>query len=315
MGYVQPRLGNLKLMVDNNFARAQARKNWERARSQATIQDILTVLRGGSPELLSFDEVQKSLRLAQKSYKGVQNIPLDQIRGSVGRYKDFTQSFLPKRNFMQGRWENVSMVMTVRGASPIEVYKVGEAYFVLDGNHRVSIARQNDAETIEARVYEYSTIVDLSADADIEELLIKAEYLDFLEATKLKTTYPDAKIEFTVPGRYPELLYQIAAYRRVLEQIDAEEHTFEEAASLWYDLVYTPSVQLIQEQNALAQFSERTEADLFVWVWRHNKELQQERGGSRSFVEAVDDVAQPSPIQLSPVRKIWQFFKERLYNK
>lgn len=315
IGTLSTGIGLRDTMVDNSFARAEARKNWERARSQATVQGILTVLRGGSPELLSFDEVQKSLRLAQKYYRGIQNIPLDQIRGSVGRYKDFTQSFLPKRSYMQGRWENVSMVVTTRGTPPIEVYQVGDAYFVLDGNHRVSIARQNEAETIEARVYEYATHVDLSADADIEEVLIKAEYLDFLEATELNKSHPEANIEFTVPGRYPELEQQIAAYRKVLEQIDEEQHSFQESASIWYELIYSPSVQIIQVQNALEQFPNRTEADLFIWVWRHNRELQEARGSGAQLTESVEEIAQPAPIQLSPIRKLWQFFKERLYAK
>lgn len=301
-------------MEENIYARTEARKGWEKARSQATVQGILSVLRGGSPELLSFEDVQRSLRLSQKYFRGIQNIPLEQIRGSVGRYKDFTQTFLPKRGFMQERWEQVSVVMTTKGAPPIEVYQVGEAYFVLDGNHRVSIARQNNAETIEARVYEYATAVDLSGAADIEEVLIKAEYLDFLEATKLKESHSEADIVFTVPGRYPELQYQIEAYRIVLEKIDEEPKTFEEAASLWYDLIYTPSVQIIQQQKALEQFPGRTEADLFIWVWRHNKELQQERGAGTPLTESVDEVAQPAPIPLSPIKRLWQMFKERLYN-
>jgi poly(3-hydroxybutyrate) depolymerase len=84
-------------------------------------------------------------------------------------------SFLPRSNDMQERWERVNKIASTQGVPPVEVYQVGEAYFVLDGNHRVSVARQMGSDHIEAHVWEFSTPVGLSGEADLNELLIKTE--------------------------------------------------------------------------------------------------------------------------------------------
>ena len=82
---------------------------------------------------------------------------------------------------MRKRWVRVDAAMQVGKTPPIEVYQVGESYFVLDGNHRVSIARQRGLGTIEAYVCEFPTPIGLSPEADIDELLIKSEWVDFLD--------------------------------------------------------------------------------------------------------------------------------------
>jgi hypothetical protein len=189
------------------------------------------------------------------------------------------------------------------------VYQVGEVYFVLDGNHRVSIARQLGSDTIHAHVWEYPTPVGLSADADLDEVIIKAEYLEFIERTQLNRTRPDHNIKVTAPGRYPEIAYQIALYQRVLEQIDGEPFTYEQAAEAWYDMLYTPIVQIIQEHGILERFPGRTEADLFIWVWRYNKELSDQHR-KRGIVGAADDLAQPRVLRV--LSRLWKSIKSWL---
>jgi uncharacterized ParB-like nuclease family protein len=64
---------------------------------------------------------------------------------------------------------------------PIDVDQVGKPYFVLDGNHRVSVARQHGFESIEAYVSEFPTPYGLGPAADLDELLIRSEQIEFLE--------------------------------------------------------------------------------------------------------------------------------------
>jgi hypothetical protein len=260
---------------DNAIARMDARKNWENARQGARFELLTNLLPSQSADLLSFDEVQERLRLSHKTYRGIQEIHVDRIIGSVGRYRDFTRSFLPRNPELRARWQVVDAVVATRGVPPIEVYQVGEAYFVLDGNHRVSVARQSGAHTIEAHVWEFQTPAGLSANANLDELLIKEEYAQFLERTKLDILRSETQIIFTAPGRYREIELQIELYREILEQIDREPVSYEEAVTAWYDMVYTPATQIIREQGILERFPERTEADLFVWIWRYNEELHQ----------------------------------------
>lgn len=287
--------------MDNNlYARAEANRNWDRARRDAVISDILSVFSNRRNYLLSFDEVQTRLRLTHKNYRGLQDVPVERILGSVGRYRDFTRTFLPRHDDLRERWERVNASAFSRGMRPIEVYQVGEAYFVLDGNHRVSIARQTGMSTISAHVWEFETPVGLSAEADLDEVIIKAEYADFLRRTGLDVLRPEADIVFSTPGRYLELEYQIALYQLVLEKIDDEPVSYEDAVTAWYDMIYEPAIQIIRERGIMERFEGRTEADLFAWVWRHHQELEGQ--GIHRLADAVDSVGtqvhRPLPARL-----------------
>jgi len=288
-------------MSGNPLARMQANKAWDKARQAAVLAEIRQVLGfSQANELIPFDEVQRKLRLHQRNYLGLQDVPLNQIRGSVGRYRDFTMTFLPRYDKMRDRWVKVGTLAEAEGMPPIELYKVGDAYFVLDGNHRVSVARHLGAFTIQAHVWEFTTPVGLSADANLDELLIKEEYAAFLERTHLKDLRPEAEIHFTVPGRYPELEYQIALYQTVLTQIDGYEIPYDEAVTAWYDMIYTTACQICRERGVLDRFPGRTEADLFIWVWKHSQHLNER--GQASLAQAADDFAR----QQGFLRRLWQ---------
>ena len=240
------------------------------------VQELLAALTHAPIDLLSFREVREKLHLQGGAYRGLQDIPLDKIVGSVGRYQDFTRTFLPRTHADRQRWARVKALMEgMTGLPPIEVFQVGDVYFVKDGNHRVSVARDMGAKTIQAHVTEVKSPVPLDASATAEDLIIKADYADFLERTHLDELRPEQCIEFTVPGRYQDLLNRIGAHKHYLEQRLAQPVPWEEAVTGWYDNVYLPLVRLIREKGLLAEFPHRTEADLYGWVTRYERELRQ----------------------------------------
>src|SRR5690554_1406858 len=184
----------------------EAREDFRRARRQAALEELMARLRGRSPRLLSYDEVRRQVGERSRIRRGLQDVPLDAIVGSVGRYEDFTRTFLPRSDSMQERWARVKAVATeLEGWQPIEVYKLGDAYFVSDGNHRVSVARQMGLETIPAYVTEIKTRVPLTPDVDLEELVIKSRQADFLKKTALDRSRPDADLTVTDAGGYDAL--------------------------------------------------------------------------------------------------------------
>lgn len=244
---------------------------WTKARRGVVVQRVLCAIQGCSVELIPFEEARKLLHLNQKICRGLQEIELDKIRGSVGRYQDFTSAFLPRRKNLRDRWQRVWSADVSKGLPPIELYKVGEAYFVSDGNHRVSIAKTEGRETIEAYVCEYISPIELSSEADLDEVLSKAEYAEFLGRTQLR---PEQEIVFTVPGGYMEIECQIRSVQQSLENQRDERIPFEEAAAQWYREIYSPTIQEIRESGAMERFPRRTEADLFIWMWRKEPELQ-----------------------------------------
>jgi hypothetical protein len=156
---------------------------------------------------------------------------------------------------------------------PIELYQVGEAYFVVDGNHRVSTARQEGMKTIAAYVCEFVTPVGLSAEADLDEVIIKSEYVEFLDETHLDKLRPGQEIVFTSPGRYRDLECLITMFQEALQETQGEVVSYDDALLLWFDMVYSPAVHEIKKSGALERFPGRTEADLFIWMWQHQHRL------------------------------------------
>ena len=282
-------------------------QDFDRARRKALVQDVLGLIAQKSSDLLPFEEVRRQLRLQNSHFVGLQEVPLDQIVGSVGRYRDFTRTFLPRRDELRQRWASVEDQVKTGGLPPVKLYQVGDTYYVLDGNHRISIARAQDASSIEAYVWEFETGVRLNPGLELDDLLIKAEYAEFLRRTRLDKSWPEQRIEFTTPGRYVELEYQIALYRYNLSQIDGEEISFPGAAALWYDLFYLPLVQIIQDSGARHEFPGRTEADLFVWLLRYQRELSERYGRQESMSNAAADFARRFSQQ--PIKKLTRQIK------
>jgi uncharacterized ParB-like nuclease family protein len=252
-----------------------AEEDWNRARLKVLYQVVVCFFKQCSVDLLSFENVRSGLHLGQKIDRGLQEIPLDQIRGSVGRFEDFTSAYLPRKRHLRERWERVDVAMRAGKTPPIDVYQVGESYFVRDGNHRVSIARQRGLGTIEAWVSEFPTPVGLSPEADIDELLIKSERVDFLTKIGQPSLTGMSEIVFTCPDCYGDLIEMIETYRQGLVEADENPVSFEVALSAWYEEVYGPAIELIRKNNLLARFSNRTEADLFIWTWKNSKVLEE----------------------------------------
>jgi nucleotide-binding universal stress UspA family protein len=236
-------------------------------------------LTGHSTELLSFNDVRQKLHIQSSSHRGLQEIPVEAIVGSVGRYNDFTRSFLPRRDSDVERWARVEQAMVeLVNLPPIEVYQIGQAYFVLDGNHRVSVARQLGMSHLEAYVVEFKSDVPLHPDDRLDDVLIKAEYAEFLRSTGFNRLRPEADLRVTAPGRYWELETYIEAHRYLLSQESGQELSAEAALQAWYEQIYLPVIDLIREQNILQEFPGRTETDLFLWLLRHRVNLEKQLG-------------------------------------
>ena len=101
------------------------------------------------------DEVKKALGAVHQVHLGTRTVPVEKIVGSVGRHRDFDRAFLPSKGGNSARWKKIDALMhRAEELPPVSLYKIGDAYFVNDGNHRVSVARQQGIETVEAEVTE-----------------------------------------------------------------------------------------------------------------------------------------------------------------
>ncbi len=266
------------------------------ARQKAFWQAMLRHFTGKHNELMNFEKVRRRLHLHEEHYMGVRDVPLDQIVGSVGRYKDFTATFLPKHSKMVERWSRVyAATNSLEGLPPIELYKVGDAYFVRDGNHRVSVAHELGSKTIQAHVVELPTTVPLRPGMSDQELEAAEAYAHFLEETGLARAVPDHEsIELSIPARYHELMGFIFLYERVMEKAAGHPLTTEEVTADWYERVYKPAVELIRKHRVLdlakGRKTPRTEGDLFLWLMNNLLLLRHQFGDDapvKSFSGAI----------------------------
>ncbi len=267
------------LFDENPNEMGSAIADFHRARGRADLKELLARLTGASNQLLSYDEVRQKLQLQGGIERGIRDIPLDAIVGSVGRYTDFTRDFLPRERVQSERWARIRMAASgLVGLPPIEVYQIGDVYFVQDGNHRVSVAREMGAKYIQAYVTEVHSHVQLTPDIRPDELILKAEYSQFLGQTRLSRLRPEADLSVSVPGQYPVLLEHIDVHRYFMG-IDLQRPVdYEEAVAHWYETVYLPVIQIIRSQGILRQFPNRTEADLYLWIAEHRAQLEDEFG-------------------------------------
>lgn len=264
------------MTVSSPYTEQRARERYLRSLFRAQLTDLLGMMSGENTDLMRYDEVAKHLKARQQVEQGIQMVPIEKIVGSVGRYRDFTRTFLPRAGVSQHRWARIDSVMnSLEGLPPIELFQIGDVYFVRDGNHRVSVARANGLSEIEAYVTEVKTPIPLTVDDfDRDQWLIKADHAEFLAQTRLDQLRPDHALRLTEPGRYEILRQHIEVHRYLRNQ---ESHSdalsWEDAVVSWYDSVYMPVVAAIRAYDLLYQFPQRTEADLYLWIAHHREEL------------------------------------------
>ncbi|WP_155299317.1 DUF4032 domain-containing protein [Deinococcus kurensis] len=279
----------------------QAKHDVERARFLGDVRDLLSILRRQPNELLPFDWV-RHLSPDGEHQRGLETIEVDHIIGSVDRYREFDRHYLPKEAHLDERWIGVRAAqLQGKELPPIQVYKVGDLYFVKDGNHRVSVARRQGQKFIDAYVIELHVTVPPEEGDTLKDLIIKGEYAQFLKATNLDTFVPNHHpIRFTTPGRYEKLLEHIRTRQYFLDRkpdrAGLPPVTWEEAVESWYRRLYCRIVENIDLHDVMSRFPGRTEADLYLWIMDHRYFLTQKYGHDVGSEEATMDFrAQHSP--------------------
>lgn len=265
--------------MDDGF-QLQDRADFNSARMRAFFRGVLAFLLGQPNELLSYNDVRDKLRVGGPIYRGMRTVPVKNIVGSVNRYRDFDRAFLPTQTFTAERWMKISRAFYKDiSLPPVMLYKVGDVYFVLDGNHRVSVARDKGQEYIEAEVRECAVKVPLTPDVRPDDLVELGAKVNFLERTQLDKLRPDSAIELTILGGYDRLLEHIAVHRYYMGLDFKRDIGEEEAVGHWYDVVYRPLIEAIEKAGVMERFPERTESDLYLWVIDHQHYLRESQPG------------------------------------
>jgi hypothetical protein len=285
-------------MLDDIAGRVQA--DFARARSKAFLNDVLSLFSRQRNSLLSYDQVKEKLHIGGPIYRGIRTVELARIVGSVNRYRDFDRAFLPAHNRIANRWQNIDRAFYEDiSLPPVVLYKVGEVYFVVDGHHRVSVARQQGQEFIEAEVRECHVKVPVGPDLRPEDLEILGARVEFLERTGLDRLRPGAEIDVTIPDGYSRILEHIAVHRYFMGLDERRDISEEEAVTHWYDTVYLQIIKVVRERDILKEFPGRTEGDVYIWVldhqqflFDHGKDLLPPEEAAEAFLQRLEQSPQ-----------------------
>lgn len=253
-------------------------QDFRRARARSFLRGMWGLLSGKNTQLMAWDDVRDKLGLRGLIRRGVQPVPVAKIVGSVGRYRDFDNAFLPVKNTLGDRWRKINRAFYDDvSLPPVTLYKVGDAYFVLDGNHRISVAREHNVEYLDAEVFEAATRVPLTVDdiVDADNLEVLGEYAQFLERTQLDQVRPEQNIRFTIGGAYDRLIEHIAVHRYFMGVEQKRPIGEDEAVRDWYDNVYMPVIEAVREDDILKDFPGRSESDLYLWIIDHQHYLRE----------------------------------------
>ncbi len=296
--------GSLIQLSRHDFSNAYQKRFW---------RSIFSWISNRNNELLPFEEVLKHIPMRGQNYIGVRQIETDKVIGSVSRYNDFDRAFLPRQTHTRSRWESIDRAHFKQVIlPPIEVYKIGDFYFVKDGNHRVSVAREKGQAFLDAFVTEIHTPGRITRDTDISSLVLEQEYTDFVRQTKLDDLHPGEDFRFTLPGQYDKILQHISVHRWFMGEKLDRPVSDEEAVNSWYRQVYHPLVRIIRKHEILKDFPHRTEMDLYLWITEHRWYLAEEQKRRVSLELAATNFASRfSNRPFRHIRQAWQWLKNR----
>jgi hypothetical protein len=251
---------------DTGFPRADAEHDFLRARRSQVLSRLAKWLRGEPDDvniMLPFNEVVDALGYQGEQRIGSRVIKLDTIVGSVDRGRDFDRRFRPTSGRVRERWERLALAAR-RGEEipPIEVYRIGELHFIIDGHHRVSVAHALGLTSIEARVTEVRTKLDPCGIRYRGDLIVKDYRRLFLERVPL-TGHARASIVLPDPWRYAQLGEHVEAWGFRLMQDEAKFLDRATVARRWYDEEYQPVMEMLRQADMVGK---RTEAEAYMWV-------------------------------------------------
>jgi hypothetical protein len=234
--------------------------------------------------LLELDELRRRLPLGNSLDEGVQVIPVARIVGTTGRSDDFDSCWRPRRRHLRKRVDEIRTADTPRMLDPIDVFRVDEAYFVADGHKRVAIARQTGMEFIDAHVRRLPTQYHVEPGVESRSVELTAAEHRFRRETGLAESVPGVRFYLWEARDYGELAEAVTAHAYEASERLGRLLTRPEAAGMWYECVYLPTIGAAREQRLGELIRACTDAYIFLWLHRQSRTF---RGTESPAAEAV----------------------------
>ncbi len=274
-------------MINNSEA------DFNKAYNKALVHEIQHLFNPEEASLISFSDIKKLLKPKNESYIGIKTIPISSIVGSEDRYNDFDKEFFPKNLHLRSRWQSIDdahqkdIILP-----PISLYELGGLYFVRDGNHRVSVAKAQGIEFIDAEVVSLKTEIKLKPGLSYKKMkkqVINYEKRVFYSETNFGDITDYWCLDFSATGQYDVIYNHILTHKYYINQNKTEEISMQEAITSWFETVYLPVIKHITNRKILRRFPGRTPSDLYVWFIKYWDEIKTKFGESYSIDDTIED--------------------------
>ncbi len=215
----------------------------------------------------NFKDEQERQAAYESRVRGVRTVSLDRIVGSVGRYQDFDSRFRLKAQLPSERLQRIKTAMREgKVLPPVKLYQIKDAYYVLDGNHRIAAAKEMAHDEIRADIVEF-----IPSGNSLQDILYR-QRAAFADRTCLSR-----EIQLSEVGQYAHLLDQIEQHRRHLEDQEGGSCDFKTAAADWYRTIYRPLQTIVRRGRLIDAFPDRSLDDLCVYIAHHQWQVSRRR--------------------------------------
>lgn len=233
----------------------------------------MRVLRGRhQAELLELEDTEQRLKPFERRYLGVRPVPIDALAGTDGRAASFTREFEPRLASSRERLRSLGEAFPDGSFPAIVAVKLGDSYFVIDGHHRVTLARRTGAQSIDADITEFVARVPLPAGADLLEVVLRQLEIVFLDESGLAEARSGVRIGASRPAIYLQLLenLQVHGYHLMRDQDRVVSDV--EIAADWYDNVYSPAISVVDREHLGRDLRDAPDGDLFMLLHEHRRD-------------------------------------------
>jgi len=273
--------------------------SYNEARKRAHIESLTALLTRRSNSLVPLSIVRSYMAGSAEEYLGLRTVRINRILGSEQRSNDFSPGFAPKKEAGRFRWMSVHSAFKEKGGLPaISLYELGGVYFVRDGHHRVSVARQEGAQFIEAEVTRIPG--DLVLDPSLDEHGIFLRLMSLLEDKFVRVTGLTTGKPFQRPSN-PEgwnaLVAEIEKHRLFLSE-SVQTADFRAAANSWLSTVYAPFLGLAKKMRLAWYFPGQNPTDLYLTVARMESRFETERNACLDGQDLAGTIIRDKSLQL-----------------
>jgi hypothetical protein len=290
------------VIVWNGLVAPAPRKSRDGPRGGLRSHQVTVFKRRQTDPLLELDDVERRLKPLARVYMGVRAIPLDHVVGTDSKAGAFTRDFRPQHDFTRDRLRSLEEAFPDGGFPPITAVKLGDTYFVVDGHHRVALARRRGGEMIDASITEFLSPAPLPAGADMVEVVLRQLELVFLDESGLTDSRPGVRIAASRPAVYLELLENMQVHGYHLMQAQDRALTKAEVSGDWYDTIFAPVMEAVERNRLGGHYRDAPDADVFLLLHQQRRD-DFPSCGCPPLAETVDTVAAETSAKRSSRRR------------